>query len=193
MRTSRRLLLWGWMLVLAGGLLAHWIQTAGGTRIEDVRFTGINGKSMSGLLYIPPNATASTPAPAILAVHGYINTREMQSGFAIEYARRGYVVLALDQTGHGHSEGPAFSDGYGGPAGLKYLRSLDIVDANNIGLEGHSMGGGSILFTARRCKIPAQLGGRLQQVRRVQPADVGCATSRRRHRQSQAAQSIRCG
>jgi pimeloyl-ACP methyl ester carboxylesterase len=148
MNLSRRLFALGWLAILVGGLLAHWIQTAGGIRIQDVRFTGVDGKLMSALLYIPPTATAKTPAPGILAVHGYINSRETQSGFAIEYARRGYVVLALDQTGHGYSAAPAFADGFGGPAGLKYLRGLDIVETNNIGLEGHSMGGGSVLAAA---------------------------------------------
>ena len=103
---------------------------------------------MSALLYIPPNATAQTPAPGILAVHGYINSRETQDGFAIEFARRGYVVLALDQTGHGYSDPPAFANGFGGPDGLAHLRSLDIVDKTNIGLEGHSMGGWTILAAA---------------------------------------------
>jgi pimeloyl-ACP methyl ester carboxylesterase len=148
MNASRRLFALGWCAVLIGGLLAHLIQTSGGIRIQDVRFTGVNGKPMSGLLYVPPTATAKTPAPGILAVHGYINSRETQSGFAIEYARRGHVVLALDQTGHGYSAAPAFADGFGGPAGLNYLRNLDIVDAENIGLEGHSMGGGSVLAAA---------------------------------------------
>ena len=68
---------------------------------------------------------AQTPAPGILAVHGYINSRETQDGFAIEFARRGYVVLALDQTGHGYSDPPAFANGFGGPDGLAYLRSLE--------------------------------------------------------------------
>lgn len=149
MNKSHRLLVVGLLAVLVGGLLAHFIQTSGGIRIQDVRFTGVNGRPMSGLLYVPPNATAKTPAPGILAVHGYINSRETQAGFAIEYARRGYVVLALDQTGHGYSAAPAFADGFGGPAGLQYLRALDIVDPDNIGLEGHSMGGGSILHAAR--------------------------------------------
>lgn len=103
---------------------------------------------MSALLYIPKNATSSTPAPGILAVHGYINSRETQDGFAIEFARRGYVVLALDQTGHGYSEGAAFSNGFGGPDGLKYLRALPMVDGRQIGLEGHSMGGWTVLAAA---------------------------------------------
>jgi len=138
----------GSILILAGGLLAHLTQTAGGIRIEDVRFKGAAGNTMSALLYIPPNATAKTPAPGILAVHGYINSRETQDGFAIEFARRGYVVLALDQTGHGYSDPPSFANGFGGPDGLAHLRSLDIVDKNNIGLEGHSMGGWTVLAAA---------------------------------------------
>jgi hypothetical protein len=50
---------------------------------------------MSALLYIPPGATAQTPAPGILATgHRCIISREIQDGFAIEFARRGHVVLA---------------------------------------------------------------------------------------------------
>jgi pimeloyl-ACP methyl ester carboxylesterase len=148
MRGRWSLAILGVVLILAGGLLAHFTQTAGGIRIQDVRFKGAKGNTMSALLYIPPNATPQLPAPGILAVHGYINSRETQDGFAIEFARRGYVVLALDQTGHGYSDPPAFANGFGGPDGLAYLRSLEIVDKNNIGLEGHSMGGWTVLAAA---------------------------------------------
>lgn len=138
----------GVFLIMAGAVLAYLTQTSGGIQIRDVRFAGAKGNTMSALLYIPPNATPKTPAPGILAVHGYINSRETQDGFAIEFARRGYVVLALDQTGHGYSDPPAFANGFGGPDGLAHLRSLDIVDKNNIGLEGHSMGGWTVLAAA---------------------------------------------
>ncbi len=84
----------------------------------------------------------------ILSVHGYTNSRETQDGFAIEFARRGYVVLAIDQTGYGNSGGAAFSNGFGGPDGLRYLGSLPMVDPNQIGLEGHSMGGWTVLAAA---------------------------------------------
>ncbi len=148
MRGRWTLAIVGLILIAAGGLLAHFTQTADGIRIEDVRFKGAKGNTMSALLYIPPNATAQIPAPGILAVHGYINSRETQDGFAIEFARRGYVVLALDQTGHGYSDPPSFANGFGGPDGLAYLRSLPFVDKENIGLEGHSMGGWTVLAAA---------------------------------------------
>lgn len=136
-------------LLLGGNLLAWSIQTGGGrVDVRDIRFEGMDGTMMSALLYVPPGVDATTKAPGILAIHGYINSRETQDGFAIELARRGFVVLALDQTGHGYSDPPAFANGFGGPDGLHYLRSLDFVDTENIGLEGHSMGGWAVLIAA---------------------------------------------
>lgn len=147
-RTHWRLFTLGCALILTGSLLAHLVQTSGDVTIQDVRFSDSSGRNLSGLLYIPPGASADAPAPGILAVHGYINSREVQSSFAIELARRGYVVLALDQGGHGYSDPPAFAEGFGGPGGLRYLRSLAFVDTDNIGLSGHSMGGWTIQAAA---------------------------------------------
>nr|WP_328765945.1 alpha/beta fold hydrolase [Halomicroarcula nitratireducens] len=130
------------LLVFGGGATAYWVQTDGGTiETREVRFAASNGQVIEGTLYVPPDATSSDPSPGIVATHGYINTRETQSPFAIEFARRGFVVLAIDQTGHGHSDPPAFANGFGGPPALQYMRSLAFVDDENIGLEGHSMGG----------------------------------------------------
>ncbi|MEO9036006.1 MAG: alpha/beta fold hydrolase [Gemmatimonadaceae bacterium] len=118
--------------------------------MSDVRFPADSGVTMSGLLYTPETATPDHRAPAVLASHGYINTREMQSAFAIELSRRGIVVLAMDMTGHGYSEGKVGAQNYGGPAAFRYLKSLPNVDTTNIGLEAHSMGGGPILAVAAK-------------------------------------------
>lgn len=142
------LALFGLLILMSGALLAHMVRTSDGISVRDIRFAGTNGKTMSALLYVPAGASQNRRAPGILAVHGYINSRETQDGFAIEFARRGYVVLSIDQTGHGYSSGPAFSNGFGGPDGLRYLRSLPMVDTTQIGLEGHSMGGWTVLAAA---------------------------------------------
>lgn len=142
------LALLGVFLILTGAFYANLIRSSDGVSVRDIRFKGTNGTVMSALLYVPASAKIGAPAPGILAVHGYINSRETQDGFSIEFARRGYVVLAIDQTGHGYSGGAAFSNGFGGPDGLKYLRSLPMVDKNQIGLEGHSMGGWTVLAAA---------------------------------------------
>lgn len=63
-------------------------------------------------LYRPETATADSPAPAVLLLHGYQNDRETGSAYAIELARRGAVVLALDEYGHGASEPGMKERGY---------------------------------------------------------------------------------
>lgn len=138
----------GWALVLAGGFAAHAVQTSGGVRVSEARFAGGPDVTLSGLLYTPPGATARRPAPAVLVSHGYINTREMQSAFAIELARRGFVVLAMDMTGHGYSGAAVGQYDFGGPAALRHLRSLPFVDKDNVGMEGHSLGGAPVLAAA---------------------------------------------
>ena len=141
-------------MIILGSWLASLIQTDNGqVEISDIRFLGSAGQTMSALLYRPRHATIDSPQPAVLAVHGYINSRETQSGFAIEMARRGIVVLALDQTGHGYSDAPAFAHGFGGPDGLAYLRSLPFVDTQRIGLEGHSMGGWTVLIAGAAAPV----------------------------------------
>jgi pimeloyl-ACP methyl ester carboxylesterase len=138
-----------WLLILGGSWLAHRAQTAGGkVEVTEVRIPAGQGVVVSGLLYRPLAATPQTPAPAVLVSHGYINTREMQSPFAIELSRRGYVVLAMDMTGHGYSGGVVGTAGFGGPAALRHLRGLPFVDRDAIGLEGHSMGSGPVMAAA---------------------------------------------
>ncbi|MBU1374805.1 MAG: alpha/beta fold hydrolase [Alphaproteobacteria bacterium] len=138
-----------WALILGGAFLAHRVQTSNGTvTVSEVRIPAEAGVTVSGLLYTPVGATAARPAPGVLVSHGYINTREMQSPFAIELSRRGFVVLAMDMTGHGYSGGIVGTAGFGGPAALRYLKGLPVVDKGQIGLEGHSMGGGPILAAA---------------------------------------------
>jgi pimeloyl-ACP methyl ester carboxylesterase len=137
------------VLILGGGALGYWGNTAGGEiEVRDVQFAGTNGTTLAGHLYVPQGVSTEDPAPGVLAVHGYVNTKQVQAPFAIEYARRGYVVLALDQTGHGYSEPPAFAHGFGGPDGLAYLHSRDIVRNDSVAITGHSMGGWAITAAA---------------------------------------------
>ena len=86
---------------------------------------------MSGVLYRPAGLEGGRRAPAVLLSHGYINTREMQSPFAIELSRRGFVVLAMDMTGHGGSGGNVGAAGFGGPSALAFLRCQPLVDPKN--------------------------------------------------------------
>ncbi len=137
------------LLVFGGGAIGALVQTDFGTvRVQEVRFPVDDGRVMHAQLYRPRGATAEDPAPGVVAIHGYINSHETQSPYAIELARRGYVVLAVDQPGHGYSDPPAFAGGFGGPDALAYLRSLGFVDPEQVVLSGHSMGGWGVLIAA---------------------------------------------
>lgn len=63
-------------------------------------------------LYTPETATAETPAPGVLLLHGYQNDHETCAAYAIELARRGAVVLCLDEYGHGSSSAGLIHRGY---------------------------------------------------------------------------------
>lgn len=140
------------VVVFVGALIAFIVQTDfGRIQVKELRFMSADGKTLSALLFIPKGVSAEKPAPAILTMHGYINSRETQSGFNIEFARRGYIVMAMDMAGHGYSEqirGGLANPARGADSGLLYLASLPFVDKNNIAVEGHSMGGWSVLSAA---------------------------------------------
>ena len=67
---------------------------------------------MTYKLYTPKTATAEHKAPGVLLLHGYQNDRETNAAYAIELARRGVVVLSLDEYGHGFSEPGLKERGY---------------------------------------------------------------------------------
>lgn len=63
-------------------------------------------------LYTPKTATAETPVPGVLLLHGYQNDHETCAAYAIELARRGAVVLCLDEYGHGSTTAGLINRGY---------------------------------------------------------------------------------
>ena len=67
---------------------------------------------LSYKLYVPDNASSQSPAPGVLLLHGYQNDSETCAAYSIELAKRGAVVLALDEYGHGASSVGLLSRGY---------------------------------------------------------------------------------
>ncbi len=111
---------------------------------------GMVNAKMAYDLYIPKGVDSSHPAPAVALTHGYLNSKEFESGVALELARRGYVVMAYDQYDHGDStwDTPSQFNFYVWSAydAMEYLYAQDYVLKNSdgkamIGLSGHSMGG----------------------------------------------------
>ena len=84
----------GLVLILAGAIVSSAINTSfGSVRIIQAEFVCDNGATIAGNLYVPASATRENPAPAIYVQHGGNSSRESMFTYAVEYARRGYVVF----------------------------------------------------------------------------------------------------
>ena len=131
-------------LMLLASIVVSAIQTNGGhVTMKELNIETDLGYSMSAYLFIPETATAETPAPAVVVSHGYLNNKEMTDANYVELARRGFVVLAIDQPCHGDSEIMAQSIANGVDQGVLAVSRMPFVDVDRIGVTGHSMGGGS--------------------------------------------------
>ncbi|KZZ85318.1 alpha/beta hydrolase family protein [Bacillus sp. SJS] len=144
-KKSLRLLAISLVLCLISAIGASLVQTSGGqVKIKDLRWETSSGHLMSGLLFVPENASKDKPAPAIVTSHGWYNTREMQDLNYVELSRRGYVVISIDMYGHGNSDAVKPEEwpvnGTGMYDAVKLLADLPYVDKEKIGITGHSNG-----------------------------------------------------
>ncbi len=147
------------VLIVLGSCLAGLFNSGNGTvKVSRIKFEGENGQ-LSGLLYMPKDASADNPKPTVIVTHGYLNSAEMQDANAIELSRRGFVVLALDQYDHGHSKLdhdvyedtsffgvwlPFWANSMDDAVQYMYEQPYVLKDVNGngiIGVTGHSMGG----------------------------------------------------
>ena len=119
----------------------------GNVKITRTTITGPDGVPLSALVYIPANATDENPAPAIMCTHGNAGNARNHESWAVEFARRGFVVMSIDQYGAGDS-GQYLDEWALNEASMVYvadayynvLASMRNVDASKIIPAGHSMG-----------------------------------------------------
>lgn len=144
------------ILALISCIGAYVLQTDfGRVDVSEIKISCDDGKWISGTLYRPLTATSETPAPMVIACHGYLNNSEMLDGISIELARRGISVISMDAYFHGDSSGTdtdvissCMADGTGMIPMVEYAYNcLDYVDKTKIGVFGHSMGGMNVWMT----------------------------------------------
>ncbi|MCR5546926.1 MAG: alpha/beta fold hydrolase [Lachnospiraceae bacterium] len=158
-KKTLRVLCLALILIFLGSAVAGLINSSfTGVKVSRISFETANGE-LSGLLYLPKDASQSNPKPTIIVTHGYLNSAEMQDANAIELSRRGFVVLALDQYDHGHSAlnkenymsedflgmwMPFWVNSMNDAVQYMYEQPYVLKDAQGngiIGVTGHSMGG----------------------------------------------------
>jgi dipeptidyl aminopeptidase/acylaminoacyl peptidase len=138
---------------------------------HEIRYLS-NGLTISGILNIP---TGDGPFPLLIFNHGHISPSIYTVGRGLRreqdyMARRGFAVLHTDYRGHGESDpSPMVEKTYDG--NLEYAMdsvnailavraaNLPQIDAQRVGMLGHSMGGGVTLaiLTARPDLVDAVL------------------------------------
>jgi poly(3-hydroxybutyrate) depolymerase len=136
------------LAVLIGAVaLASLVQRDFGlVEVTNVTYENYNGIPIRAKLLRPFCATVYNPAPGVIYIHGYQNNRETSDAYVIEMARRGFVVLSIDAIGRGNSgnpgapDAPDFDETFGGRTSFEYLKSLPFVDAERVGMMGHSLG-----------------------------------------------------
>ena len=121
-------------------------------QIRDVRFRGGDRRvAIAGTLTLP-RATSRMPAVVLLSGSGAQDRDQTILGhrpfwiIADYLSRRGFVVLRTDDRGVGKSTGrlqDSSTDALkrDAIASVEYLRRLDVVDGERVGLVGHSLGG----------------------------------------------------
>jgi len=102
------------VLVMTGamGLASLYQSDFGKVDVSVWYFESDGGDQYAYKLYVPQNATADTPAPAVLLFHGYQNDKDTSSTYALELARRGIVAMCLDAYGHGDTTEGLRAHGY---------------------------------------------------------------------------------
>ncbi len=148
--TARKLLSIALVLVIVGSCLGLLGNTAFfSLTTKRITIDTDSNASVAGTLYIPEGVSIEQPAPAVYVLHGGSSSREVMSSYSIELARRGFVVLNCESWGNGDTE-IDYSD-LGVKASwyaMKYLKTLNYVDQERIGMLAHSAGCGEISSVA---------------------------------------------
>ena len=148
------------VLILVFSGFAHVLATNfGHVKIEQINIDS-RGALLDGELYYPVGTTDEDSLPAVIVTHGAGCTHKGMNSYAMELARRGFVVFAVSANGSGISEFPQRDeigagekdyDARNTPGGLHdaldFVRTLKFVDQTRIGMMGHSQGSRRTSYT----------------------------------------------
>jgi pimeloyl-ACP methyl ester carboxylesterase len=128
-------------MMISGISIAWLTNTSFGTVITvEIDFPTVEKTIIHSTLQVPIAASETNPMPAVVVIHGSMQSKEWLSAFGIELSRRGFIVLSIDASGHGNSDYSEWGTDSGGIAAIDYLANQ--LHVSTIGMIGHSMGAG---------------------------------------------------
>lgn len=129
------------------------------------------GTKIVGNLFTPENYKEGEKLPAIIVVTPATGVKEQVAGtYANKLAEKGFITLAFDHRTYGESDGEPrstediFMKSEDIKSAVSYVRSLEQVDKDKIGVTGICGGAGYLVQTAageRRIKALATISGTL--------------------------------
>ncbi|MHA1315584.1 MAG: alpha/beta hydrolase family protein [Candidatus Helarchaeota archaeon] len=118
------------------------------TAREDAQNKLLEDYWVRGYVILPRTPKPSAGYPVIIWMHGFGACAELQINYARQFAKSGFIAIAISQPGHGWSSG-LWDMGIQAIAGV--YSTVDwlvnsspyksIIDTTRIGVSGHSMGG----------------------------------------------------
>ncbi|MHA2225028.1 MAG: alpha/beta hydrolase family protein [Candidatus Hodarchaeales archaeon] len=118
------------------------------TPSEDAQNKLVGDYQVAGYLILPKKDKPVQGFPVIIWLHGFGVSADIQINYPRQFARSGFLTLALDQPGHGWSGGYwdlGIQTLLGIYSAIEWLVNdsnyRDLIDITRIGISGHSMGG----------------------------------------------------
>lgn len=167
----------GFNFMLCRSLRAPRIRETGslaqhGLTGQEVRLPTQRGKQLFGWL-LPGNAPATSPAPAVVVLHGWGANAEMMLPLARPVQAAGFTVLLIDARNHGASDADTFSSmprfAEDLDAAINWLKTRPEVVPGKIAVIGHSVGAAATLLSASRRH---DLSGVISLAAFAHPADM---------------------
>ena len=129
---------------------------------QTIHFFVAKDEEVHANLYIPLNMKPGEKRPAIVGMHPFSRAGKgsfekwPNLNFVIELAMQGFIVIMLDYPGFGEAldyeyDNPRYGSGrihgvYNHMSTVDLLQLHPLVDGENIGTIGHSLGGGNAMF-----------------------------------------------
>ena len=142
-------------VVLPVLLVNAWVvsrQETAATAFGGGHVVSVSGPDLNVREYEPGSDSAASNKRAIVLLHGYASSIEWWGEVAPKLAdETGRQVIAIDLVGHGGSEAPRDSESYGALGQAQAVtRVLNQLNADDVVLVGHSMGGHIATYIAQR-------------------------------------------
>ena len=130
------------VLVVCFGIIWGINTSFGKVKVDRVFIPVQDGEIISGLLYVPEEASMENKLPAALVLHGGNDNAQTFASYCIELSRRGFICLAIDENASAYSDYDEDLDNYEVSLELAlWLKTLDFVNPDKVIATGHSMGG----------------------------------------------------